>query len=155
MSKSKKKIPAVQLVVQAGMIPENILKQLVAWKLLPEAVETQHGAQRISLESGWDSVEEFVGNLEEVIDAEAMEIRETTLEPPSAGYHIIRVDVGGKGLEGPLTVMSDGLGRLYLPKEFAKKKIVSVIYGDGFIRKVRKVDTRYQGDEVIFLVCEV
>jgi len=76
---SRKKEPAVKLIIRSGMIPENVLLQLQQWKLLPPGSVEEAGTRPVSLESGWETAQAFVDNLERVIEDEANEIKETEL----------------------------------------------------------------------------
>lgn len=76
---SKKKEPAVRLIIKSGVIPENVLLQLEQWKLLPSGAAKEAGTRPVSLESGWGTAQEFVAALEKVIEEEASEVKETKL----------------------------------------------------------------------------
>ena len=139
---------AVQLVIQSGMIPEEMLQQLVTWKLLPEEVKDQAGSRPVSLEQGWQTVEEFVDTLGRAIDKESVEIKETLL---SSGKRYERVDLIHDGASVSELAMVEGSDCIVVPATGRKHPHQAML--DGVKREVWKVEERFFGDELTTLVC--
>lgn len=105
------------------------------------------------MESEWGSVEEFVSDLEGVMDTEESEIKETELSTPGR-YTTVIVRSGNKGRvkSETMDVMVDKLNRVYLPPRFANREVKSVEIG-GVRHDIQKADERYEGDDVVSVVC--
>lgn len=139
---------AVQLIVQSGMIPEEMLQQLVAWKLLPEKVKAQAGSRPVSLEREWRTVEDFVDTLGKVIEKESVELKETTIE---SNGRFERVDLifNKEPTLRELALVGDNC--VTIPATIKKHPEAVVLHGEG--REVLKVEERFHCGELTTLVC--
>ena len=143
--------PSVKLLIQAGLVPDNVLQQLVNWRLLPENSVELSGQSPISMEKEWDDVESFMNDLKIALDQEAKTIRETNLDW-SGGYHSVSMQLQ-EGVENA-DVLVDALGRAILPakeKYLALSSITFLEEGNGRAPKIRdvvRVESRFRGDKV-------
>lgn len=143
---------AVQLVIKSGMIPEEMLQQLVAWKLLPESAAEQAGSQPVSLEHGWRTVEEFVDTLGQAIDKESVQIKETRLASNKRFERIhMMFDNDDDGYMTLAIVESEDCVAVPATGKRNPREIVI----RNVKREVWKIEERFQGDELTTLVCHL
>lgn len=147
--------PAVKLIIQSGMVPDNVLQQLANWKLLPEGSKQSSGSPQVSLEQEWDSIEEFVAQLRDALSKEFREIRETDLSR-SGGFHKALLHYEESGFDAVEEIFVDRLGRVILPaSEPAYRTLKGVTLMDGppeIRQEVVKTEVRYKGEEETDLV---
>lgn len=140
----------VTLIVQAGIIPEETLKQLVAWKMLPPEVLKGAGSRKAS-SVGWDA-EKFVAHLRDIIEKESEAIRETEYVSPGKPVQV-SVKMKGRALYHG-EAYQDRLGRIYLDSRFYGKAIESIIVApEKQPRRVEKVEERFKGERPEKVVC--
>ena len=143
--------PAVRLLIKSGVVPANVLQQLVGWRLLPEACAQSLGSQPVTMTSEWKTVEAFVHALEAALRDEAQTIRETEFNQ-SGGFergwlHI----VGHESREENLFV--DRLGRVVLPGDQTYEGVIAVSLIGSTRRKVTRIEPRYKGNRRVAWVC--
>ena len=156
MSKRKEKTPAVQLIVQSGLVPKNVLHQMKAWKLIPENLEEEAGSHPVSLESGWTTAEAFVKELDRVISEEAATIRETEFLA-SNELEVVWLTARGHDPRVAVPAVVDGnLNRVVLAKPWSRLNVKSISRDGGkTFHAVIATEERYSGDEPFALVCYV
>ena len=149
--------PAVKLLIQSGVIPENTLRQLISWKLLPETSSSLHGDHPVSLESKWTTVEEFVDRLRASLTEEMGIIRETELDR-TGGFRRAKLKACSSFCETmhelpDREVFVDRLGRVLLPARdpYAHVELVS-LDGNPFQEIVQR-EPRYEGENQVAWVC--
>ena len=136
-----------KMLIEAGVIPKNTLKELVRWRFLPEGSEELHGARPVDPKDR----EQFVKDLSEAITKDMAEIRETSLDVigcfKTAWVHFKT----GKSIWKEIVV--DKLGRVITPSNLNWKELESVFFDDSdHARKVVKREPRYEGDTITSLV---
>jgi hypothetical protein len=147
--------PAVKLMIESGMVPNNLLRQLVGWRLIPEALEQSSGGHPVTLENEWNSVEDFVRGLRSALRSEAATIRETELDRVGGfkdGVLHYALDTSCLGEMGELFV--DRLGRVILPSH-PRYEDVKAVDLDGVKKQVARIDARYEGEERVAWVLEL
>lgn len=143
---------AVQLVIKSGIIPEEMLQQLVTWKLLPESAVGQAGSQPVSLEQGWRTVEDFVDTLGRAIEKESVTIKETRLASDKRFERIRLMFIGDDDGYSTLALVEND-DCVAVPA--TGKKNPNKIYMQGLKREVWKIEERFQGDELTTLICHL
>lgn len=143
-----------QLLIEAGIIPKNILQQLVNWRFLPEDSIESHGSRQEALKDPESPESQmFARALARAISEDIADIRETELDH-TGGYEVVSLDFGNVG--GQETMFVDKLHRLIVPMEDRWQQLESVRFKeDEESRKVVKIEKRYQGDRVSALVIYV
>jgi hypothetical protein len=142
----------VKLMIDGGIVPENVLKQLVRWKLLPEDYASRVGPSEVE----FDSPEEFVHALQNAIDEESATIRETNLDQVDRA---IDVDLFfGPGAELQQVRGSfDLLNRVILSSDVDAENLEQVGYSKDdhsyHRRNVVRIEPRYEGDQHTHWVC--
>jgi len=149
---SQKSMPAVTLLIEAGMIPENALQQLVHWKILPQSCSSLYGDSPVNMESKWETVEEFVDSLGKAMTEEMLTLRETELDR-SGGFQTATLLASLDGVARVEDIFVDRLGRVIFPakEKFAEVELVSLDQGP-FLEIVRR-EPRYEGDRQVAWVC--
>ena len=149
------------MMIQSGLVPENVVLQLVNWRLLPEDSARLTGSRPINMEKEWDDVESFVKDLRSALDVEAQTIRETELDP-DGGYRSVSVQVPSDTQDWvAVEAFVDRLGRVFLPPRPAFGEAISVIFldegngGNSETRKVVRVESRFRGEKVAAYVVYV
>ena len=154
--------PAVRLMIQSGLIPKNVVQQLVNWRLLPENSVESTGSAPVSLESNWESVEQFVDELGQALTKEMATIRQTELDQ-SGHYEEVFLVFADQTLNRSQDVFVDRLGRVVLPAKPEYDQLLSVAFmssnGEGKVtRVVVDKEPRYEGTRrsslVIYLDAE-
>lgn len=154
--------PPVKLMIQSGLVPDNVLQQLVNWRLLPANSTELSGQSPISMEKEWDDVESFMNDLQSALDREAKTIRETDLDW-AGGYHNVSLRLRGPKGEADwfaenTEVLVDALGRVILPAKAKYKDLLSITFleeGNGHppaLREVLQVECRYRANRVVAYV---
>lgn len=118
--------------------------------MLPEASAGLSGSRPVKIEHGWDTVEQFVGELNEALSEEDKSIRETELDH-SGGFKKVYLEFADEGLNSTEDVFVDRLGRLVVPpeqkyQELQKVTFISINGGDTSPRRVVNFESRYEGD---------
>jgi len=112
--KNRETKAAVKLMIQSGMVPEAVARQLVNWRLLPEASVESLGSHEVSLENEWGSVEEFLQDLQRALSEEMGTVRQTELD--HAGEMLAaRLFFRGETHYEQVNVLVDKLERVHLP----------------------------------------
>jgi len=139
---------STEMLVKAGVIPKESLKEMKNWKTVEEETVQSHGSRKVSIEENPEVAEEFTATLKEVIDQDMQEIRETDFGPTKP----ISVSVGVDG--GTIGVMAsvDNLGRVHLPyrRRFAGASTIHV--GDD-VRKIIRIEERFHDEKPVAWVC--
>jgi hypothetical protein len=142
---------AVKLVIQGGLVPKEVLQQLIRWGLLPENSSELSGSQPTDYETSWDSAEEFVTELQQALSKEASTIRETELDP-AGGFRKAKLEFV-HGNHQTEQVFVDKLGRVVTPPGFPYKDLCFVTFEEEATRRtIVRHEQRYQGDQVSSLV---
>jgi hypothetical protein len=141
--------PAVKLMIQSGLVPQNVVQQLVNWRLLPGDSVESTGSDPVTLEQGWESVEGFVAELNQVITEEMATIRQTDLNK-SGHYEEAFLTFADSTMNRTQDVFVDQLGRLVLPAKPEYETLLSVSFrsvnGEGEdTRTVVSKEPRYEG----------
>ena len=141
--------PAVKLMIQSGLVPTNMVQQLVNWRLLPEDFVESTGSEPVTLEHGWPTVESFVTELNKAITEEMATIRQTELGQ-SGHFEEVFLVFADSTLNRTQDVFVDRLGRLVLPAKPEYETLLTVSFRsmNGEERTVRKVvnkEPRYEG----------
>lgn len=151
------------MMIQSGLVPENVVRQLVSWRLLPSDSTELTGSRPINLEKEWDDVESFVNDLRSALDEEAKTIRETELDQDGE-YRAVSVRILSEDSDWVaknLDVFVDRLGRVFLPPRPEFDKALSVTFLDeengskATIHRVIRVESRFRGDKVVAYVLYV
>ena len=138
--------PAVKIMIKSGLLPENVLQQLVGWRLLPEHLKNSCGGHPEPFENEWSSVEEFLADLRNAHDTEALLVRETELVK-AGGYFPATLACQGEDI--CCDVFIDRLGRVVLPGGANVEKITGVSVRGANVQKVLNREPRYRGDQII------
>ncbi len=144
--------PAVKLLIQSGVVPENVLQQLISWKLLPENFSFLHGDHPVNLESNWESVEDFVGNLKTALTEEMGSIRETEFDRVG-GFKRATLLAHPGGIARVEDVFVDRLGRVLFPVRHPFDEAELVSLDRGPFREIVRREPRYEGENQIAWVC--
>ena len=144
--------PAVKLLIQSGVVPENVLQQLISWKLLPESFSSLHGGHPVNLESNWESVEDFVGNLRTALTEEMGTIRETEFDR-TGGFKRAALLTQPGGLRMVEDVFVDRLGRVLLPVRYPFNDAELISLDGGAFREIVRREPRYEGEKQVAWVC--
>ena len=154
--------PAVRLMIQSGLVPKNVVQQLVNWRLLPEDFVQSTGSDPVSLESKWETVESFVDELGQAITKEMSTIRQTELDK-SGHFEEAYLTFADKTLSRTQDIFVDRLGRVVLPAKPEYEMLESISFmsvnGEGKVTKeVVNKEPRYEGTRrsalVIYLATE-
>ena len=143
---------SVRMMIQSGLIPKEALQQMENWRLLPEGSVELAGTREVTIEKGWDTVSEFVEDLNEVLSLEDRSIKETSLDK-SGGFKKADLVFADHSLDGEEDVFVDMLGRLVLPPEQKYQELMSVTLkmsngGPPVVQQVVNMETRYEGNYV-------
>jgi hypothetical protein len=143
MSITQEVRPAVKLLIESGMIPGDIVSQLVKWGHLPQSAEASIGTHRVSLESGRTIVENFLDKLNQLVDEDQEAVRETSF---TYGRYQ-QVEIGGETVD----LMIDGMGRIIVPEHiFCSGKVESVRLGSSREdHKILRAEPIFQGRETV------
>ena len=116
---------------------------------MPEDLKDSAGDLQISEESElhrqWPTVEDFVKDLGEAIEANARIIRETDLSL-TGGYRSATITVGPHSWETDVFV--DRLGRVVMPGRKASEDIEAVTLQGKGSQKVLNKEPRYRGNDL-------
>ena len=146
------KSPVVTLIIQSGMIPENLLKQLINWRLLPEDYNESPGNRILE----WPSAEEFVETLKKALMEEDGTIRETELNR-SGQYKRALLHYSDSAFDAVENIYVDGLGRVILPPVENYRQLAGITFLDKSEERkaVAALEVRFQGrqesDYVLYL----
>lgn len=144
--------PAVKLLIQADLIPENVLRQLVHWGLLEEN-SVESAGKKTSLESRWDSAEEFAKVLTNALTKEMTTLRETELNVSTESKQVVLLY--RRGNVHLTKVPVDKLGRVILSvhKGHDHDELTHVRFeGSEANIPVLRIESRYIGDVKTHLV---
>jgi len=140
-----------RMLVEAGIIPRNVIQQLARYRLVPEDYEKLHGSRPLDSSDG-DRVAKFVKGLSEAITEDTAEMRETELYH-YAGYKQLMIHFEDERLDGRASVLVDRFGRLIVPNEMPWTSVTKVRYPDeSFTRPVVRKELRYEGYEATSMV---
>lgn len=153
------KTPAVKLMIESGLIPENILRQLVNWRLLEADSVKSLGNNPVSLESEWETVEEFADNLSDAVAKGMGDIRETEMDL-TGYYRTAHLEFAGIGGDRQEEVFVDRLNRVILPARGNYKGLMAITLFDPAYdgpgswdrQEVVRLERRYRGDDMSTLV---
>jgi hypothetical protein len=144
--------PAIKLMIQSGMVPESMIRQLINWRLLPEDSEKLIGNQTVSLEETWETVEQFIDTLKSALVNEMKTIRETELDRPG-GFRDAKLYFNNRvGNVSSEKVFVDRLDRVVTPAEDKYSVLTAVQLLGGPIRSVLKHESRFEGDQEVAFV---
>jgi len=126
---------------------------MVNWRLLPEDSVALAGTREVTIEKGWDTVREFVDELNEALSEEDRSIRESVLDK-SGGFRKAHLEFADHSLDGEEDVFVDTIGRLVVPPEqkYQELQRVTILDANGGIpptpRQVVGLENRYEGQYV-------
>jgi hypothetical protein len=135
----------VKLLIEAGMVPQNVVHQLVQWKLLPRSYESLGGESKIERSS-----DEFVSALRDAIQEDTAMIRETEFDRVG-GFQTVMISGDSYTQTGQHFV--DRLGRVILPAEYKVEPIKAMAVSDGPPLDVIRTEPRYEGEKQVAWVC--
>jgi hypothetical protein len=151
--------PAVRLLIQSGVIPENALRQLVKWKIFDKKVldQTPDGSPPTSLSAGWETPDQFVDALTELIELEQDTIRETDFEVAGAFKTVWFKWGNGRFDKKERQVLVDNMGRVFVPRSMLKNgnrivQAVSFTPNSSDLQRVISEETRFNGTEAVVTV---
>lgn len=110
------------------------------------------GTREVTIEKGWDTVKEFVDDLNEALSEEEQSIRETTLDK-SGGFKKAHLRFADSNLDRVEDIFMDTLGRVVLPpeqeyQELQSVAIIEVNGGKQHTQAVVSLETRFEGEHV-------
>jgi hypothetical protein len=126
-----------------------VLQQLVKWKLLPEEA-LQDGAPPDSSSTGWRTAEEFVSDLNTLIELEHNTIRETDFIVSGTFRTVyIKWDTGRFDKRGK-EVIVDTMGRVIIPEAMLRngsRKVLGLSFtpDSSSVRRVVSEEPRFEG----------
>lgn len=146
------------MMIQAGLVPKEVVQQLVNWRLLPEDSVELTGSRPINMEKEWGDVETFVSDLRSALDEEAKTIRETELEHVgeyrTASVRVPSDDPGVDWKAETLEVFVDKWGRIILPGKDKYERVLSINLlddengGQSTLQNVVRVERRFRGQKI-------
>lgn len=145
--------PVVRLIIQAGLVPQNVLQQLERWKLLsPETAQSVEDGNQVGSSSREWGAEDFVQVLRRLIHEENMTIREAEFAVAGDFKKVwLFGRTSGQDVAGRVDAVVDKMGRVFLPIDAlggAEVEAISfsVTAFDAAMNKrsVARVETRYQ-----------
>jgi len=151
------------MMIQAGLVPENVVQQLVRWRLLPKDSAELTGSRPVSLEREWSDVESFVNELRSALDEEAKTIRETNLDN-TGGYRPVSLRLRSQEESWRaenVDVFVDQFGRVILPAKERYADVLSITFLDeqngskSAPRNVVQIERRYRDNKVTAFVVYV
>lgn len=145
-----KQPPAVKLMIQSGIVPKNIIQQLIHWRMLPEDSEESIGSHPVTLEDEWPTVEAFLESLKSALVEEMKTIRETDLDQ-TGGFRDawVILDNGTKFAE---KLFVDRLGRIVTPASLRWERLTAVEFLGQKARPVVNKEPRYEGSDQVAIV---
>jgi hypothetical protein len=143
--------PAVKLLIQSGVVPENTVRQLISWKLLPENFSSLHGGSPVSLESNWESVEEFVDGLKAALTTEMGSIRETEFDRVGGFREAMLYLPDSPWVHEDVFV--DRLGRVLLPAAEPYSRVERLCLAGDPVREIVRREPRYEDKKQVAWVC--
>lgn len=126
---------------------------MVNWRLLPEDSVALAGTREVTIEKGWDTVSEFVDELNEAMSEEDRSIRESVLDK-SGGFYRARLEFADHDLDCEDDVFIDTIGRLVVPPEqkYQELQMVTILEANGGTaptpRQVVSMENRYEGEYI-------
>lgn len=150
---------SVQMIIESGILPSNAVAQLERHKMVPEGTSDRLGVSPVSFEQDSAAAEVFMEKLQQRLDEEDTEIRQTALEVGGEEREVNLV--WGDGALDPQKrkVRVDEMGRVYLPLSAlgsgSKKKVKAISFSGskaGAI-PVAFTEPRYEGNSLKHLVC--
>jgi hypothetical protein len=143
-----------RMLVEAGIIPKNVIQQLAHYHLVPEDYAELHGTRPLKTSSQLE-VEGFIKELSAAITKDMAEIRETEFDRPG-GYRRIFLMFENDSLDGEDDVLIDRFGRLVVPNEAPWNFLKAVRYPEERVhRMVVNKEPRYSGEQAEALVVYV
>jgi hypothetical protein len=127
--------PEVKLMIEAGIVPNNAIQQLIKWKLLPEGADKMAGSHQVCLESKWEKIGEFIEALEGAIDRKDSVIQETNFSSWPSGEVEFDIVPPGSGPSGVLhyTGKMEAPSVLTLPcPEHFQSPVGTVVMAGGY-----------------------
>lgn len=138
--------PAVKLMVQSGMVPENTLRQLIHWRLVPGTLGSEVPDEPV-IEKEWESVESFLAELKDAISQEMADIRYTDFNR-SGVFHRVTVAFND-GSCAEIDALVDKIGRVIVPGTKENERIEHVAFGPSSeMKPVLRTEARYEGERV-------
>lgn len=138
---------ATRMLIASGLIPKQMIEQLVNWKALPEEALTEAGSHEGFSE---DKARKFLEYLEQLVDEEQESVRETSLG--------IEGDLTFVWLEGmspgaPLMLLQDKMGRIHIPAHFIEAEDVKKVRVGQYNNELEvvRVEEEYMGEDLAFL----
>ncbi len=160
---------ATRKMVEAGIIPKNVIQHLGRYGLVPEDYVELHGSRPVSLDtSDKQEVDSFIGELSEAISKDMAAIQETTLDDLGGFKHVYvrlnsgtnALDFGKDGTVDPQgnficreQILVDRFGRAVVPVSDFWRTVSGVSFDKrDEIREIVKTEERHEGDKVVALV---
>lgn len=112
------------------------------------------GTQQVSLESGWETVENFLEDLEYAVEKEKTEIRETEFSSPEKLVDLWVKTDRSRSI-GKEEARVDRSGNIFLSPKWANRRIAAISYDGVNYKKVRSVEYRYDDEHVSEVVCKL
>ena len=148
-----------QMLLEAGILPKNAVKQLERNRMIPVGTTEQHGTLPVSCETDLAGAAKFADQLQGKLDDEQSQIRQTDLA--LEGQHKpVWVQWGDGSLDSnPQKCFVDKLGRVYVPISMLgngqRRKIKGISFTgrktDAF--RVDYAEPRYEGDHMKYIAC--
>jgi len=114
------------------------------------------GSHPVSGSLGWGTANDFVKNLERVIEEEASKIRETelpSLSTFSKAWLMVKPLGDKKNRKIKFSVVVDKLGRIHVPEPCSRCDIKEISLDNKVFKKVIRTEERWNGNELATLVC--
>ena len=143
---------AVKVIIQGGLVPKEVMQQLIQWGLLPENSNELIGTQLAltNFETERDTAEEFVEELGDALAKESATIRETELDRIGE-FQEVGVEFSNQPLKRRERLFVDKLGRVTTPIGRCWEHLTGVTI-QGKLRNVVKMELRYKGGQVVAFV---
>lgn len=143
-----------RMLVEAGVIPKNVIQQLAHYHLVPGDYAELHGTRQLNTDNKGE-VDSFIKKLSEAITSDMAEFRETEFDRPG-GYRQTSLKFENDSFDGEDDVLVDRFGRLVVPNEMPWTTLKAVQYPDeSFLRPVVKKEVRFSGGQASALVVYV
>jgi hypothetical protein len=150
---------AVELIIEAGLVPQGTVQQLVNWRALPETMTGLHGRRPVSLERDSTEAAKFAEALATQVAREEQSIRETEFTPMGSAT-VVRVHFSDGTLHSNVQVVVDKHGQIHVPAIIfhngRPKGIESIAFNlEEVPTPVISVEPRYTGEKVTSYVCQL
>jgi len=138
----------MRLVMDAGLIPEEVISQMVDWRFLSEEEAGTPSSREAMSELVWEGPDAFIRMLGRALEKQEMEVRETdfTVAGDLSSVTLVYGGVAGEIRRSEHRVL-DKWNRLYLPPGEEYVDNLSVVLVEGKTFRVEQDEMRYRGSE--------